>query len=157
IREANLPRMGARGVHRVEMLCRTFSALTSREESDPGNCSGHCTLQAANRPVSDLFDTGLSRIIFSRNHHARLEDHTFQINSLQEKRGKGDFESLLRYLLAALNRMGAIEQDFRFDDGHYPALLAKRRVARQCVGVGFETGIGRYIFADSYHGTPFGK
>src|SRR5262245_36446900 len=44
IREANLPRMGTHGVHRVEMLRGAFGALASGKERDPWDRRRHCTL-----------------------------------------------------------------------------------------------------------------
>src|SRR6516165_4280431 len=77
------------------------------------------------------------------------------MNTLQEERRKSHFESLLRHLLAAFNRMGAVEQDFRFDDGDYTALLAERRITGQCVGIGFEARIRWHTVAYGNHRAPF--
>src|SRR5215510_11914592 len=53
--------------------------------------------------------------------------------------------------------MGAIQQYFRFDDGYYSALLAKRCILRQSMGIGFKARICQNSIADANDRSPFGE
>ena len=48
----------------------------------PGTAAGTVRFKTAYRPLGDFFDAGLSRIVFAGNHHARLENHAFEMNAL---------------------------------------------------------------------------
>src|SRR5215831_672957 len=53
--------------------------------------------------------------------------------------------------------MSTIQQYFGFHDRYQSALLAKRCVARQSMGIGFEASICRNSLADGNDCTPFGE
>jgi hypothetical protein len=92
--------------------------------------------EAAQRRLGHLPDGRLLGTRGARHDHVRLEQHALEADSLLEEGVEDRVQHGARYLLASLDRMHAVHQHLRLDDGRDALLLRERRVATQCMGGG---------------------
>ncbi len=90
-------------------------------------------------------------------YHVWFEEHSFEedlvvcqglVNGLVDSLGDS---------LADLNAVGPIRQDFRLHDGHDSVVLADRSVTGEAPGVLLKRQVGRAVFVDFQHCSPFGE
>ncbi len=139
------------------MKRRFGRALASRQEGNAGNRGRHLALQGADGGLCDLLGARLLSTLFPGHDHVRFEHHALQEHSGGEQMAEHAVEDDIGHLLAAVQCVGSIHQDFRLDDRHDPRLLTQRRVARQRFRVGVDGIAARNSGADIDHRAPLRK
>jgi len=129
-------------VHRVEVGRCQLRRLPAGKKGDAGDGRGDDAQEAADGGVGDGLDARLLGGGLARQDHVRLEQHSFEKNVLRVELVEDDVQRRLGDFVAALERVVAVHQHFGLDDRHQSRLLAERRVARQCVRVGFDAACG---------------
>ncbi len=120
------------------MQSRFGRALASRQERDAGNRCRYLAFQRANGGLCDLLGARLLSALLAGHHHVRLENHALQKHPGGEQVFEPSVEHEVGHLLAAIQRVASVHQDFGLDDGHNPRLLAQGRVARQRFRIGVD-------------------
>ena len=93
----------------------------------PGTAAGTQALQQPDGFLRDLFDGGLLRALLARDRHVGFQDHAFQRDALDPQFLKRLVEHALGDLVAAVDVVIAIHQDFRLDDRNDLRGLAQAR------------------------------
>mmetsp|Transcript_32873 Transcript_32873/g.66738 ORF Transcript_32873/g.66738 Transcript_32873/m.66738 type:complete len:216 (-) Transcript_32873:463-1110(-) len=123
------------GVHRVQVQRRFLLRLSSREEGDAGDGDGERALQCPHSVRRDVVGRATVLALRSWCDHVGFEEGAFEQQVLVSDGpvdcALDDFGDFCR----SLDRVLAIHQDFRFNDGHQTIVLTDGTVSceRPCV------------------------
>src|SRR5262245_49700267 len=110
VRKTHFPRVRSHGVHGVQVLGRRLGGLAAGKKSDSRHRCGYYPAKATDRALGHFCDTRLLRAIFAGQDHVGFEYHAFERNAMASKLREYRLQGSLRRLLAAFNRMIAVNQ-----------------------------------------------
>lgn len=139
------------------MRGRVLVGLSAEEEGDAGHRRRYASLQQSHGLLRDFLDRSLLRTLLARDRHVGLEDHAFQLDALHPQFLEYLVQDAQGYIVAAIDVVIAVHQDFRLDDRNDLLGLAQRGIARQRVGVDVNGRHGGDTAADIDHRAPFGE
>ena len=101
----------------------------------PGTAAGTCRRKQRNVAVATSSTEALAVALLACNDHVRLEQHSFERDTLLEEGMENSVENHAGDLLAALDRVRPVHEYFRLDDRHELLLLTEGSVPRERVGI----------------------
>ena len=135
--------------------------LPARQEGNAWHRGRHAIGQALHGHLGHFLAARLRGAIRAGNDHVGFQDRAFQHHALIEQFRIKALQSELGHLVAAVDIMVAIHDDFRLHDGNNVRFLAQHRIARERVHVRVDAVLGRHAViaarTDIDHGAPFGK
>ncbi len=157
IREGEFPRRVADLVDRIEVSGGVLIGLSARQERDRRHAGGDASFEAEESCFGDFFDSGLLRALGAGDDHVGFKDRAFEMDVLHAQIAIGDVEHGFGCFEAGVDIVGAIHEDFGFDDRDDLGFLADCGVSRERVGVSFHTNSAGHVIADFNNGAPFGE
>jgi len=139
--------------NRAEALRR----LAARQERDCRYRGGDGPQEACHCRVGHFVHRFLLGAAQPREHHVGLHDHALERHALCVQLTEDRPQDLLGHLTAATQRMRAVHEHFRLDDGDHAGFLAERRITGQRVRVGRDAPTARKAVAQDNHRAPLGE